>query len=213
MLPDLTAALELPRLTNGSIRASAIRAMKRFGIDDREVCTVSGHKKAATLANYDPVPHISKRLKMAAAIGSSGLGMPVPDPKDAVPIPSTSGSERCFLVPAEDLVVFDIDSEIEVIAEEVTKADENVDENVGNVENVDDTVENSNEKEKQEQKLSEIDDDKENFSVLTQGKPASKSSSSNILSLLRREQTLAAQKNDLDIRRIALMEKLFNQHK
>ena len=72
MLPTLCDALGLDRLTNCSIRPTAIRNMKRAGIEDREVATISGHKNIATLQNYAPQPPMKRRKEISRAIGSGG---------------------------------------------------------------------------------------------------------------------------------------------
>ena len=193
MLPDLTETLDLPRLTNGSIRTSAIRAMKRSGFEDREVMKISGHLRAETLSNYNPVPHISKRLKMAASISNHGQEF---TPKvDSEPRPSTSKERHndIMLIASNELEVIDVDPNMEIIVEEKKNEKE---QNENPSEDKENEVENSND---------DLPDQ-----VLSQGPLKSENVSTNVLALLKREQEIAYRKNELDSRRIALMEKLLD---
>lgn len=42
MMPNLSEILRLPKITNGNCRPTAIRLLKRGGVSDREIVTVSG---------------------------------------------------------------------------------------------------------------------------------------------------------------------------
>ena len=70
MVPKLMEAVEHSRLTNNSIRPTTIRSMKRSGIEDRAIMTVTGHRCPQTLDNYDPEPTLEKKLDMANAIST-----------------------------------------------------------------------------------------------------------------------------------------------
>lgn len=65
-------------MKNCQIRPTAIRNLKRGGLDDRYIATVSKHKVLATLREYDPVPEMSTRFEGAQAI------MSVKNPKTRV---------------------------------------------------------------------------------------------------------------------------------
>lgn len=68
MMPKLSAACGVPRLTNNQIRPYVIRSLKRAGFEDRVITTLSGHKRIATLINYDPAPEVQTKNLMAKAI-------------------------------------------------------------------------------------------------------------------------------------------------
>ena len=74
LLPSLCEIAKVPRLTNHSIRTTSIRAMRRSGFDDNQVCFVSGHKDPESLKNYDSLT-VFDRTKMAMAMqhGSTTL--------------------------------------------------------------------------------------------------------------------------------------------
>lgn len=52
--------------TNHCVRETAIAHLKRAGVSDRQICSVSGHKNVQSLA-YDK-PSISDSVSMAATI-------------------------------------------------------------------------------------------------------------------------------------------------
>ena len=58
----------MARLRNNQVRPTAIRNMKRGGLDDRFIQTVTDHVVLATLGNYDPEPEMTERLDGAVAI-------------------------------------------------------------------------------------------------------------------------------------------------
>ena len=68
MLPELSEALGVPRLTNAQVRPNVIRKMKAAKIEDRTLMSLTGHKKVETLRHYDPAPDNSKKLEMSMAI-------------------------------------------------------------------------------------------------------------------------------------------------
>ena len=74
MLPTLSEALGIPRLTNCQIRCTAIRNMKRAGIDDRTIMELTRHKRIETLNKYDPLPTNSKKLERSFAIVNPKIG-------------------------------------------------------------------------------------------------------------------------------------------
>lgn len=67
-MPQLCTILGLPRMTNHSLRATSITRMKRFGLEDRAIMRVSGHKRIETLTNYNPNPTVAEKLMVASAI-------------------------------------------------------------------------------------------------------------------------------------------------
>ena len=70
MLPSLTELVSGKRFTNNSVRPTSIRQMKRAGMEDREVASVSGHKDPNSLKHYYPGPGMAKMAKMAEAIAN-----------------------------------------------------------------------------------------------------------------------------------------------
>jgi hypothetical protein len=84
----LSEALGLPRLTNGQIRPTTIRTLKRNGAEDREIMTISGHKEMATLNNYNPNVALERQIQLAQAISNGGKK------RSREPIPSTSTSDE-----------------------------------------------------------------------------------------------------------------------
>ena len=86
MLPTLTELVSGKRFTNNSVRPTSIRQLKRAGMEDREVTSLSGHKDPNSLQHYDPGPGMAKMAKMAEAIAN---GKRAPHEISA-PKPSTS---------------------------------------------------------------------------------------------------------------------------
>ena len=68
MLPELSEALKIPRLTNTQVRPTAIRKMVRAGIDDRTIMGLTKQKKVETVRNYDPECQNDKKIERAFAI-------------------------------------------------------------------------------------------------------------------------------------------------
>ena len=69
MLPKLSEEiLGIPRLTNGQIRPTSIRRMKKAGIEDRVIMELTGHKKIENLASYDPLPENTVKIQRSMAI-------------------------------------------------------------------------------------------------------------------------------------------------
>ena len=73
MMPTLSKMFGPKRFTNNSIRATAIRSMKRGGASDREITTVSGHRDESSLQHYDPIATNQASSKMANSIANAGL--------------------------------------------------------------------------------------------------------------------------------------------
>jgi hypothetical protein len=93
MMPDLSEALGLPRLTNGQIRPTTIRTLKRIGAEDREIMSISGHKEMATLNNYNPNVALERQIQLAQAISNGGKKR-AREPNQQGPRPSTSASNQ-----------------------------------------------------------------------------------------------------------------------
>ena len=69
MLPLLCEAAGCERLTNHSLRATALSALNRAGFQDRMIGQgVSGHKNPASLASYNRPTEVQK-MRMAISIG------------------------------------------------------------------------------------------------------------------------------------------------
>ena len=58
----------IPPYSNHSCRATGIRILKRVGLDDRDICSFSGHRSAQSLLSYDPVPDLALKRKVATAL-------------------------------------------------------------------------------------------------------------------------------------------------
>jgi hypothetical protein len=89
MLPQLSEAAGVPRLTNGQVRPTSVCLMARAGMEDREICTVTGHKNSDSLKHYNPHLTEARKIQIAQAISNGGRKRPVSDP-----IPSTSKAFR-----------------------------------------------------------------------------------------------------------------------
>ena len=72
MMPLLSQILGVPRITNSQFRPTSIRMMKRAKIDDRTIMELTGHKKIATLNNYDPNVDNARKIDRSFAI----MGVP-----------------------------------------------------------------------------------------------------------------------------------------
>lgn len=74
MMKRLSAAANLSTAyTNHCVRATSITSMKQAGIDDRRICSVSGHRNIQSLTAYDR-PTTADSCAMAAAIDHSSSG-------------------------------------------------------------------------------------------------------------------------------------------
>jgi hypothetical protein len=68
MMPKLSAAVNVPRIINNSIRSTAVQRLNKNGFEDRAIMNLSGHKDAKSLNHYNPSPELSVKIAMAAAI-------------------------------------------------------------------------------------------------------------------------------------------------
>ena len=68
MLPLLCEAAGCDRLTNHSLRATALSALNRAGFTDTTVQSVSGHKNASSLVSYNRTTEV-QQMRMAISIG------------------------------------------------------------------------------------------------------------------------------------------------
>jgi hypothetical protein len=89
MLAQLSEAAEVPRMTNGQVRPTSVCLMVRAGIEDREICTVTGHKSSDSLKNYNPHLTVSRKFEIAQIISNGGKKRHSSDPN-----PSTSKGSR-----------------------------------------------------------------------------------------------------------------------
>ena len=70
MLPQLSKALKIPHLTNGQVRPSSIRRMKRGGAGWEDIMKVSEHKSVNSVKSYNPDATLKERLAMAFSINA-----------------------------------------------------------------------------------------------------------------------------------------------
>lgn len=72
MMPLLSEAALVPRLTNGQVRPTSVSSMKRGGADDREICTITGHKNSDSLKHYNPHLTEERQIEIAQTIANKG---------------------------------------------------------------------------------------------------------------------------------------------
>ena len=70
MLPQLSKALKIPHLTNGQVRPSSIRRMKKGGAGWEDIMKVSKHKSVNSVKSYNPDATLQERLAMAFSINA-----------------------------------------------------------------------------------------------------------------------------------------------
>ena len=70
MLPQLSKALKIAHLTNGQVRPSSIRRMKRGGAGWEDIMKVSEHKSVNSVKSYNPDATLEERLAMACSINA-----------------------------------------------------------------------------------------------------------------------------------------------
>ena len=70
MLPQLSKALKIPHLTNGQVRPSSIRRMKKGGAGWEDIMKVSEHKSVNSVKSYNPDATLKERLAMAFSINA-----------------------------------------------------------------------------------------------------------------------------------------------
>ena len=68
MLPKLSEALGVERITNAQLRTTSIRKMKRGKVSDRDLMSLTGQKKLETLNHYALEPENSVKMEMVQAI-------------------------------------------------------------------------------------------------------------------------------------------------
>ena len=71
-MPMISEAAGLSKITNHQLRASSINALIDAGVQDREVCSVSGHKAQTSISNYAKVPSKKRQIEMSRAISNGG---------------------------------------------------------------------------------------------------------------------------------------------
>ena len=198
-LPNICEALNVERYTNASIRPTAIRAMKRCGAEDREVASISGHRNLASLRHYEPGPCTEKLFDLAQAISTSGAKRPrlsatitseeaQNQSQDQTPNQDQNHNQDRNKNQDQNQNQNVVEETLTVPADEIEVIDFDIDQ-------VEVVVEKS--------EIVDKDSNKENESALTQENLKTDSVPSSVLSLLKREQDLAAKRN-------ALMEKLLN---
>ena len=211
MIPKLCVSLGLPRYTNNSLRPTAIRQMKRGGAEDREIMSVSKHKKIETLSHYQPDPSSARKRHMAESIANGGRKIANLEN----PTPSTSKQiedSETFFVSEDDLILIPTNLASEIIVKRSEELPDNF------LEKTDKKSEKENEKKAENPENSiEIDHlNDENSPLLTQG-DKSGLKSSKVLVLLEREQQLAAQetarRQESDKIRLSILKDISNKLK
>lgn len=88
MLPKLSEALGVERITNAQLRTTSIRKMKKGNVSDCDLMSLTGQKKLETLNHYALEPENSVKVEMIQAIfaGPSKPRVIVP----AKPVPSST---------------------------------------------------------------------------------------------------------------------------
>ena len=65
--------------TNHCVRATAITTLSRAGIKDRDICSVSGHRRVESLDAYRAKPTTEKRQEMSTMLHKYSSGTPASD--------------------------------------------------------------------------------------------------------------------------------------
>ena len=164
MLPILSAAFKLPRLTNCQIRCTAIRNMKRAKIDDRTIMEVTRHTRIETLNKYNPLPTNEKKLERSFAIldPKTALEMSLASPAQDNVQESNEFAHTSSAYPARPLARITVTPESETIT---TDAQVYV-----NPEK-DDSKKDDSKKDDSKNNDSKMDDSKNNDSKMDDSKP------------------------------------------
>ena len=80
--------------TNHCLRASTVTFLKRQGVSNSDICSVTGHKREESLVNYCKEPSDSRKRELSKMLHSKGK---TPPENITKPAPSTSNAES--LVP------------------------------------------------------------------------------------------------------------------
>ncbi|XP_065182792.1 uncharacterized protein LOC135813677 [Sycon ciliatum] len=91
MMAKISEAASLSRTyTNHCVRATAIWRMKANNVDDRKICSVSGHKSASSLQSYDRVSNSDAKAMSSAISGNSVASSKVDCPAESLPLAVSS---------------------------------------------------------------------------------------------------------------------------